>query len=636
MTVKRIVAPNKFIGLSTDTKPTMATNPKVRVGDTFYETDKYDLYVTRDGTNWTVKTSNVTLVDSSGLSEAMFGQPTLIAQGNGRASWDKGDASLSTHQKSTTGWVAKLFGGVQSSYNDAAGVYIPVKEMAVTDLDACLWTWYASSDEAIGLPMIVWVHDPTNLDKRAEIGMEPHTQMTSDSGWNAHELASTQTFIHYGEHMSGNTTCTTEGTPYTWAQYQADPMFSTWTIYRISFEWGFWTGNAVYDNAYLADVKISGITIPLKPSLEEQLDLVRDDQAKALTTIPTWTFGKPNLARANASKAEWVLGSQLDSTYQKGNGWLAYLYGGVQSGDDYAAVNIPVNELPVNEMTAAMWSYYMSATESGGVNIVFWVHDPTDFDKRAEITQNLTVAGLEKAAGWNAHELNSATTQFFYYGENDSSSLTAGTNYTWAQFQADSVFSTWTIYRVSIEYGWHGAAPTFDPAYLGELKLNGTVIPLGPTNGKHKKTIQVSQTMVADAKGAGDVISSSAGAGVDWDFAFGGTGYITKAIATHNAAITPNLILFLFSYPPTAVKNDNVANTSPLSADVPYYVGRIDFPAMTYTGTGDASTIATPSTYGNLPLAFDSNNLYGILVTKDVVTLVAEALTIQLTAEMED
>ena len=481
MTVKTIVTPRKFIGLSTDTKPTDGATA-VRPGSTFYETDTFDMYVTRDGTNWSLKTQNVTLVDATGISAAMFGAPILISQGNGRTNWEKGDASLSTHQKSTTGWVAKLFGGVQSGYNDAAGVYIPVKEMAVTDLDACLWTWFATSNEAIGLPMIVWVHDPTDLDKRAEIGMEPHTQMTSDAGWNGHELASTQTFIHYGEHMSGNTTCTTEGTPYTWAQYQADPMFSTWTIYRISFEWGFWTGNAVYEDLYLADVKISGITVPLKPSIEEQLDMVRDDQAKALTTIPTWTFGDPVLRCGGSGLVGWTQdpGGAL-GLYQKGaSGYLANLYGGLQSGDDWAAVFIPVNEMPVPQMTAAMWSYYMTNTEPGGVNIVFWVHDPTDFDKRAEITQNLTVAGLEKGAGWNAHELDSSVTQFFYYGENDSSSLTAGTNYTWAQFQADSVFSTWVIYRVSIESGWHGASPTFEDAWVADVKLNGQLILLKP------------------------------------------------------------------------------------------------------------------------------------------------------------
>uniref|UniRef100_A0A6M3JXZ2 Uncharacterized protein n=1 Tax=viral metagenome TaxID=1070528 RepID=A0A6M3JXZ2_9ZZZZ len=55
MTVKRIVAPNKFIGASTDTKPTQATLPRARVGDTFYEQDTGLWFITYDGTNWVSK-----------------------------------------------------------------------------------------------------------------------------------------------------------------------------------------------------------------------------------------------------------------------------------------------------------------------------------------------------------------------------------------------------------------------------------------------------------------------------------------------------------------------------------------------------------------------------------------------------
>lgn len=55
MTVLRIVAPNKFVGASTDTKPTMATDSRIRVGDTFYEYNTDLLYITYDGTTWVIK-----------------------------------------------------------------------------------------------------------------------------------------------------------------------------------------------------------------------------------------------------------------------------------------------------------------------------------------------------------------------------------------------------------------------------------------------------------------------------------------------------------------------------------------------------------------------------------------------------
>ena len=150
------------------------------------------------------------------------------------------------------------------------------------------------------------------------------------------------------------------------------------------------------------------------------------------------------------------------------------------------------------------------------------------------------------------------------------------------------------------------------------------------------KTIQVSKLMIADAKGAGDVVSESASAGTDWDFAFGGIGKITQAVITHDAAITTNFSLLLFNNPPTGMKNDNVANTSPLTADVPYYLGRIDWMDMSYTGTGDASAMCTVTTSGGLPIEYNTPTIYGILVTVDGVTLVAEDLTIALTARMED
>ena len=72
MAVKRIVTPNRFIGESTDTKYTQATNSRVRNGDTFYEQDTGDLYITYDGTNWVLKPNKVSLV------EPVTGKPRRI------------------------------------------------------------------------------------------------------------------------------------------------------------------------------------------------------------------------------------------------------------------------------------------------------------------------------------------------------------------------------------------------------------------------------------------------------------------------------------------------------------------------------------------------------------------------------
>ncbi len=76
-----------------------------------------------------------------------------------------------------------------------------------------------------------------------------------------------------------------------------------------------------------------------------------------------------------------------------------------------------------------------------------------------------------------------------------------------------------------------------------------------------------------------------------------------------------------------------------LHADLANYIGKIDFPAMEDLGTGDSETLATPSTYGKLPLAFNcasgANDLYGILVTRDAITgeVATMDMTINLTIE---
>lgn len=191
-------------------------------------------------------------------------------------------------------------------------------------------------------------------------------------------------------------------------------------------------------------------------------------------------FGAPTLSAANNGSAQWVKGEVSPLDQKSATGWLAELTGGVQSGDDWARVNVPVNELYLKDLKAAQWSYYMTNTETMGVNMVVWVHDDKDFDKRAELTQAPNIATLEKASGWNAHELDTSVSQFFFYGENTTgTALTAGTQYTLAQFQADALFTDWTIYRITFEYGWE-ASGTFESAYVADIKINGQIIFMRP------------------------------------------------------------------------------------------------------------------------------------------------------------
>ena len=72
-------------------------------------------------------------------------------------------------------------------------------------------------------------------------------------------------------------------------------------------------------------------------------------------------------------------------------------------------------------------------------------------------------------------------------------------------------------------------------------------------------------------------------------------------------------------------------------ADLPYYVGQIDFPTMMDQASAPSYTIATlADAGGGLPLAFDKPKLYGVLVDGTGEDFADDTtLDIILTAELE-
>ena len=158
------------------------------------------------------------------------------------------------------------------------------------------------------------------------------------------------------------------------------------------------------------------------------------------------------------------------------------------------------------------------------------------------------------------------------------------------------------------------------------------------------KTVRTPKAIAAAGDyAADDVVSESATAGTDWDFAAifrvnGVGGYLVKAQAIwQTTALAPRLTVYLFNVAPAnCVLNDNVANTAPHNTDKASYVGRIDFPALEDLGTGISVAVATPSTVGNLPLwvdaASDADDLFGVVVTRDAIT--GEAATNELSIEL--
>jgi hypothetical protein len=144
------------------------------------------------------------------------------------------------------------------------------------------------------------------------------------------------------------------------------------------------------------------------------------------------------------------------------------------------------------------------------------------------------------------------------------------------------------------------------------------------------KMVSVTKAVAAAGNySAEDVISEHATTGTAWIFTDiarqeGASGYITRAQALcETTGQVQRLTLYVFKALPTCVLNDNVASTCVLHADAGNYIGRIDFPALEDLG-GDSEAVCTPSTTGNLPLAFTcaatSRTLWGVLVTRDAFT----------------
>lgn len=147
------------------------------------------------------------------------------------------------------------------------------------------------------------------------------------------------------------------------------------------------------------------------------------------------------------------------------------------------------------------------------------------------------------------------------------------------------------------------------------------------------------------AYAANDIICDSTATGTTLAFAVvarenGGSGYITKAnIQLGTSGITPRLTMFLFNAVPVGgTLQDNALNLHVQGTDSAKYIGKIDWTALENLNSGNAQSVITPSTYGNLPLAFNcasgADDLYGVLVTRDAVTA-GTNITVRVDLEVE-
>ena len=121
--------------------------------------------LTTDASSQSVRTL---AVDSAGNKvSSAFGRPTLQTDGNGGAEWVKSKASP-YFQKGMSGYLAKLTGGVQSG-DDWGAVYIPTKELLLTNFLSASWSYYIDTAEVYGVNLVIWAHDPAEPKNRMPI-----------------------------------------------------------------------------------------------------------------------------------------------------------------------------------------------------------------------------------------------------------------------------------------------------------------------------------------------------------------------------------------------------------------------------------------------------------------------------------
>jgi len=433
----------------------------------------------------------------------LFGKPTLQwlknngTESNGRAKWVKEWDRYGE-------WTAKLSPGIQSLGDDYASVSFVVNNMPLTDLASINWVYRMGATEVAAPNVAIHVHDPDIVDARADITLShSHDDLGKTSGWQHFELLpATDGLFWYGDAdiiaESGTTGLTgNNGTSlYTLAEFQADAVFSTYVIDKITIEYGYYT-TGHFSPAHICKVSVNDIDIPLVPSIEEQLDIARDDQAKALTTIPTWTFGEPTLRASVNGQATWSRWHHQ----RPGTGWSAQLYGGKQDVyNDWARVMIPVNEMPIGDLKSLMYSWNNTEEEAEGPHLAIYIHDPDDNDARVEMTY-LGVQ-VDKEAGWQAFELDVTADYFYWYGENGSSTIGEGpgTQRGLDDYQADATFGRWTIYRIDVVWGGATGDAVYENLWLLDVKVNGTVIPMKPDSsgtGRIGKKFYTAGTSIA-------------------------------------------------------------------------------------------------------------------------------------------
>lgn len=339
--------------------------------------------------------------------------------------------------------------------------------------------------------------------------------------------------------------------------------------------------------------------------------------------------------------------------FLQGYGWRC----DVRYISDVGAITIPLN-IRLKDINSAEWLEKCGTTDAynNTLNVIFQI----DYDDNGVYTETsddrFLFSSWRDDAGhtsWTKVDgIGSAAIFKLYDGawaqkDTPDETIAAGTAATFAAFKATDL-ANYFVKAIHIVYS--GEKTGYSGHYwvqAANFSINNVFYELQPlVQSVHRRRVVVTKVLTAGAHSAGTVVAAEAAVegGTDWDFNFGGPGYITKAVISHDAAITARFDLYLYNTPlsrllpdgGTFIELDSLDTfNSPAENNLPYYIGKISFPAMSYSGSGDAIAQCTPSTVGGLPLSFETPDIYGVLVAVDDVTTVAKNCNIFLTAEIE-
>ena len=398
---------------------------------------------------------------------------------------------------------------------------------------------------------------------------------------------------------------------------------------------------------------------PFREVVTDDGHRVADDVADALKVISVGASGgkrevvKPMVFSSSFGESRLTKGYEDHGLgYLQGYGWRCDVHYPADGG----VLTIPL-DIKLKDIASANWLEKCGTTDTDNntLNVIFQI----DYDENGAFTETsddrflfTSWRGEAGHTSWTKVDGLGTTAIFYLYDgawaqkATPDGTIAAGTLATFAAFKATNL-GDYRVKAMQIIYTGEKTGHNDFWVQAANFSFNGVFYELQPmVQGVHRRRVVVTKVLIAGVHSAGTVVAAEAAVegGTDWDFNFGGPGYITKAIISHDAAITARFDLYLFNTPLSRLLPDENAFieldaldtfNSPTEANLPYYIGKISFPAMSYSGSGDAIAQCTPSTVGGLPLSFETPDIYGVLVAVDEVTIASKDCSIFLTAEVE-